>query len=149
MKQMKIVWRVSLIMIVLILLHGQSALAQSNRVPPIQIDEWFANRVWYIAAAGAISGFLIANFWLPLFSAVPHQDDNTMARRQFYIALTVSIILVAGYLLIDASFIYRFGRQTYTFWEAFLQVWLTWQTFVMLLIAAMALTLVVALWTVS
>ena len=30
MKQMKIVWRVSLIMIVLILLHGQSALAQSN-----------------------------------------------------------------------------------------------------------------------
>jgi hypothetical protein len=134
MKHMKVTQRTFLLMIVLILLQGQLALAQTNRI-------------WYIAVVGASLGWLVAVLWLPRLSSLPHKDDNSRARGQFYIALILSIIGLAIYLIIDASFIYRFGRQTYTFWEAFLQVWLTWQTFVMLLLAALLFTLVVALWT--
>jgi hypothetical protein len=148
MRQARITQHIFLFVIVLTLLQVEAAFAQTNRIPPIHIDEWFANRVWYIAAAGALAGGLWAGFWLPrLFSSVPHQDDNRRARKRFYFAWASVVVAIAAYLLIDAALIYRFGRQTFTFWESFLQVWLTWQTFVMLLLSAIMFFLIVALWT--
>jgi hypothetical protein len=100
-----------------------------------------------VAIAGVVFGAIFVNLWLARYLSVPHQDDNRRARKLFYIALILTLVILALYLLIDAALIYRFGRLTYTFWEAFLQVWLTWQTMVMLLAAAICFTLVVAIWT--
>lgn len=132
---------------IVVLAGAQAAFGQSDKIPPVFIDEWFGNRVLFFLFGGAVAGIVVALFWFPRLLPVPHRDDNVRALKHFFGALAVVILLLAGLALIDISTVYEFGHRSYSFKDSFFQIFLTWQTFLMLAIGAGGFTLVLAGWT--
>jgi hypothetical protein len=130
-----------------VLAGAPAAFGQSDKIPPVFIDEWFGNRVLFFLVVGGVAGIVVALFWFPRLLPVPHRDDNVRALKHFFGALAVVILLLAAVALIDISTVYEFGHRSYSFKDSFFQIFLTWQAFLMLFIGAVAFTFVLAGWT--
>jgi hypothetical protein len=124
---------------------ARAVFAQAGRIPPEYIEDWFSNRASYAAVFGVLAGVLVALAWLPRLLPAPHANDVGRARRRFYFGLLLSTLILWALLLLDVSMNYRFGTRSYNFSEYLFQVWLTWRSFVLLLLGALCFTLVVAL----
>lgn len=134
-------------LIVALLAGTRAALGQSDKIPPVFIDEWFANRILFYLMVGAVAGIVVALFWFPRLLPVPHRDDNERALKHFFGALAVLMLILAALALIDISTVYEFGRRTYNLKDSFFQIFLTWQTFLILFGGASSFTLVMGVWT--
>jgi len=132
---------------VVLLVGAPAAFGQSDKIPPVFIDEWFGNRILFFLFVGAVAGIVVALFWFPRLLPVPHRDDNERALKHFFGALAVVILFLAALALIDMSTVYEFGHRTYSFKDSFFQIFLTSQTFLILFIGASSFTLVMAVWT--
>lgn len=132
-------------MLLTTILLAATARAQAGRIPPEYIEDWFSNRLSYVALLGVIMGALVATAWLPGLLPAPHANDVGRARRRFVLALILSILLLALLLLLDVSMNYRFGARSYSFGEYFFQVWMTWRAIILLLLGAACFTIVVAI----
>lgn len=131
----------------LILGSVQTAVAQTNRIPPVQIDDWYSKRFWWIVIIGAILGGVATVLWIQRLVPIPQGNDNWRARKHFVFALILAAALLGVLLLLDASLNHRFGNRSYTFSEVLFDVLITGQTLKMILAGAVGFTLAVAILT--
>lgn len=130
-----------------LLAAAQPVWAQSGKVPPRYIDEWYDRRFLAVTLAGALFGLLTSLVWLPRLLPQPHKNDNRRALRHALYALGVSLLLIAGVLLLDINAVAQFGRQSFVFKDLFSDVFLSSRTFTMLGAAALAFAVVLIVWT--
>lgn len=130
-----------------LLTMSQSVLAQSSKVPPRYVDEWYDQRLLVVTLAGALLGLLTALVWLPQLLPQPHKNDNRRALLHALYALGVSLLLIAGALLLDINMVAQFGRQSFVFKDLFSDVFISSRTFTMLGAAALAFSAVLIVWT--
>ena len=130
-----------------LLAAAQPALAQAAKVPPRYVDEWYDRRFLAVILAGAFLGLLTGLIWLPRLLPQPHKNDNKRALLHALFALGISLLLIAGALLVDINAVAQFGRQSFAFKDLLSDVFLTSRTFRMLGAAALAFAAVLTVWT--
>jgi hypothetical protein len=126
---------------------AQSTFAQASRIPPRFVDEWYDRRYLVIIVLGALLALLTSWLWLPALLPKAHQDDNRRARLHAFMALVLSLVILAVALLLDINAVADFGRQSYQFKELFSDVFLSRQTFIMLGMAAAVFVIIITFWT--
>jgi hypothetical protein len=139
--------RRSILLCAVLLTASQAVWAQSGKVPPRYVDEWYDRRFLAVTLAGALLGLFASLIWLPQLLPQPHKNDNRRALLHALYALLVSLLLIAGLLLLDINTVAQFGRQSFAFKDLFSDVFLSSRTFTMLGAAALAFALVVTIWT--
>lgn len=139
--------RRSITLCAVLLTVSQPVWAQSIKVPPRYVDEWFDQRLLIVTLAGALMGLFTTLVWLPRLLPQPHKNDNRRALLHALSALGVSLLLIAGALMLDINMVAQFGRQSFIFKDLFSDVFLSSRTFAMLGAAALAFSAVLTIWT--
>jgi hypothetical protein len=125
----------------------QGQVAQTNRIAPILIDQWFWSRIWIVLIIGVLMGAFEAGVRMPALLPVPHEDDNRRAMKHFQLALFLALLLLLLLWIIDMLLPHRFGSRNYPFLEIISQIGLSWQAPVLLVLGLLAFFATVALWT--
>lgn len=122
----------------------QDAYAQ---VAPIPILEWFYDRLLWTMIISGITGLGAVLF---VFRRIKYEPEeitlDRKVRRAFLLTAGLTLFGLAIFLLIDVSMIRDFGIEL-TFAEAVSQVWLGWETVIILAFAALTFYVVAVLFT--
>lgn len=140
--------RIVLVSLVLLSLAA-SGCEEAGTVDPMKLDNWFYSRLAWMSLAAAVVGILAALFHLCRLTFAPGElNAKSQARKKFGIWLILIFISGAFWLLIDAWSIYPFDELTsLNFAQAFLDVFLNYRTFVLLLVGVVIFSTFVAITT--
>jgi len=118
-------------------------------IPPERVDDWFRSRIIWVPIITAAIGALVGAFHLSRLKVQSHQlQVNNQARRKLGLWL-IAVTVACGLLLfLDVWALFPFFTSaSLTAVEALGQVWLSMNTFYLLLAALAAFFLLVAITT--